>query len=230
MRLTIRVATAATSGFMAIPAMPHPAEDYVLADGRLDMEAAVNDLRRTSGVLMSSDDNASTLAFTVELLDRLKRSLHSLMEYSDSVREATDTGKTLPAQRRFNKGRVSYVRVDIRLRGAGGFRAKLSAANPKGVVGHSEEFARAYAQAVADNLVALSDALLEQQTPVELQEGEGCAGVFEEARRRNDMLMTRLRHKDCPNRHNGYCSPSTPACELYHNGRCMFDHKPQEAA
>ena len=229
MRLTIKVATAATSGFMAIPVLPSPAEYYVRDNGCLNEAAVIHDLGHTPGVLMSSADGIPVLAFTVELLDRLKRSLRRLAETDPSVREVdAGAGHRLPAQRRFDKGRIAYVRIDIRLRGAGGFRVKLSAANPKGVVGCSEEFARIYAQAVADNLVALADALGEQQTAVELQEGEGCDGVFAKARERNDRIIAEQRHQDCPNRHNGYCSPSPPECELYRNGRCLFNHQPQE--
>ena len=223
MRITTRLATAGEAGFLSMPAMRYPAEHYAREDGHLDEAAVRHELGDHPGIVMSSDDNAATLAFTVELLDRMKRSMGRLVETSSTVNTAPTSGPKTSAQRRFDKGRVTFVRVDIKALGAGGFRVKLSAANPKEVVGRSEQFAELYAQAFADNLVAISDSLAEQQTPVELIEGEGCSGAFDKARERNDRVIAFARHQDCPNRHNGYCSPSTPGCELYHNGRCLFE-------
>jgi len=233
MRIVTRLATAGESGFLSMPALRHPAEHYA-KDGRaLDQDAVRREFAQTPGIQMSSDDAGDTLSFAVELLDRMRRCMNGLMKVKSDVSYATvrhspdepPPPKTA-AQRRFDKGRTTFVRVDIRRNGqAPGFRVKLSAMNPKEVVGRSEEFAQIYAQAFADNIVAIADALAEEQpgTVVVMQEGEGCEGVFAEARKRNDKVLAQMRHADCPNRINGYCSPCKPDCELYHNGKCKYD-------
>jgi hypothetical protein len=227
MRITTRLATAGEAGFLSMPALPHPVDHY-MADGKFDQDAVRRDLANTPGVQMSSDDAGDTLSFTAELLDRMKCSMANHMRTHSETKPAghgPDAPKTA-AQRRFDKGRLTFVRVDIG-RLVTGFRVRLSATNPRNVVGRSEEFARIYAQAFADNIVAIADALQEESRHVNvtLQEGEGCEGVFAEARRRNDLLAAKARHTSCPCRKAGYCSPSKPECELYNkeNGRCRFD-------
>jgi hypothetical protein len=143
------------------------------------------------------------------------------MEKSDDVKQAGDGDPKTAAQRRYDKGRTTFVRVDISRR-ADGFRVRVSAANPKGIVGRSEEFARIYAQAFADNVTAIADALADEGVKTVLQDGEGCEGVFAESRRRNDLWAAKARHADCPNHHAGYCSPVKPECELFNNGKCRL--------
>lgn len=227
MRITTRLATAGESGFLSMPAMRHPAEFYA-KDGRIDQALAREDLANTPGVQIASDDRGDTISFAVELLDRMRRCMHGLMSHNSDVKYASpkEGEKKTSAQRKFDRGRVTFVRVDIR-RSANpsGFRVKLSATNPKEVVGRSEEFARIYAQAFADNIVAIADALSEEQPGIAVvtQEGEGCEGVFAAARKRNDRVAANMRHENCPNRVNGYCSPCKPDCELYCKGKCQYE-------
>lgn len=225
MRITTRLATAGEAGFLSMPALRHSADHY-MAGGKFDQDAVRRDLANTPGVQISSDDAGDTLSFAAELLDRMKRSMAEHMRRHEETKPAErgpDAHKTA-AERRFDKGRTTFVRVDIG-RLVTGFRVRISASNPRNVVGRSEEFARIYAQAFADNVVAIADALRAEasKTLVTLQEGEGCEGVFAEARRRNDLWAAKARHVACPNRMGDYCSPGVPACELYRDGRCRFN-------
>lgn len=222
MRITTRLATAGESGFLSMPMMRHPAEHYMLGPRMLDESAVRREFADHQGITMSSDDDRGTLSFAVELLDRMRKSMSRYMEKSDDVKQTGDGAPKTAAQRRYDKGRTTFVRVDISRR-VDGFRVRVSAANPKGIVGRSEEFARIYAQAFADNVTAIADSLAEEGVKTVLQDGEGCEGVFAESRRRNDRWAAKLRHENCPKRVNGFCSPSEPGCELYRNGKCMYD-------
>ena len=219
---TTRLATAGESGFLSMPMLRHPAEHYMLGPRKLDESAVRREFADHQGITMSSDDDRDTLAFTVELLDRMRKSMARYMEKNDDVKQAEGGAPKTAAQRRYDKGRTTFVRVDI-ARIASGFRVRVSAANPKEVVGHSEEFAQIYAQAFADNVTAIADALADEGVKTVLQDGEGCEGVFAESRRRNDRWAVKIRHENCPKRINGFCSPSDPGCELYRNGRCVYD-------
>ena len=222
MRITTRLATAGESGFLSMPMMKHGAEHYMLGPRSLDEAAIRREFADNPGITMSSDDDRDTLSFTVELLDRMRKSMSRYMDRTDDVKPVDAATPKTAAQRRYDKGRTTFVRVDI-ARVVGGFRVRVSAANPKEVVGRSEEFARIYAQAFADNVTAIADALAEEGVKTVLQDGEGCEGVFAESRRRNDLWAMKLRHMDCPRRINGFCSPSEPGCEMYRNGRCLYD-------
>lgn len=222
MRITTRLATAGESGFLSMPMMRHPAEHYMLGLRRLDEPAVRREFADHPGITMSSDDDRDTLSFAVELLDRMRKSMSLYMDMSDDVRQTDDGTPKTAAQRRYDKGRTTFVRVDI-ARIVGGFRVRVSASNPREVVGCSEEFARIYAQAFADNVTAIADSLAAEGVKTVLQDGEGCEGVFAESRRRNDRWVVKSRHANCPKRINGFCSPSDPGCELYKNGRCRFN-------
>jgi len=234
MRITTRLATAGEAGFLSMPALRHPAEHYA-ADGRLDEGLVRRELDGTPGVQISSDDGRDTLSFAVELLDRMRVAMENHMRASAGTTrvETGPAGQGVPlaqrttAQRRFDKGKLAFVRLDIRRNGqVPGFRVKLSATNPRNVVGRSEEFARIYAQTFADNIVAIADALKAEGSGlvVVMQEGEGCEGVFARARERNDRQAARMRHVACPNRMGDYCSPGVPTCELYRDGRCLYNN------
>lgn len=222
MRITTRLATAGESGFLSMPMMRYEAEHYMLDSRRLDEAAVRREFADHSGITMSSDDGVDTLSFAVELLDRMRKSMARHMDKSGDVRQADAGTPKTAAQRRYDKGRTTFVRVDI-ARVVGGFRVRISADNPKEVVGHSEEFARIYAQAFADNVTAIADSLAEEGVKTILQDGSNCEGMFAESRRRNDLWAAKLRHESCPKRVNGFCSPSDPGCELYRNGKCMYD-------
>jgi hypothetical protein len=231
MRITTRLSTAGEAGFLSMPALRHPAEHYAV-DGRLDEGRVRRELDGTPGVQISSDDGRDTLSFAVELLDRMRVAMERHMQTNSGTTRVDTTGHGTPpaqrttAQRRFDRGKLTFVRLDIRRNGqVPGFRVKLSATNPRNVVGRSEEFARIYAQAFADNVVAIADSLKEESgLVVDMQEGEGCEGVFVRARERNDLQAARLRHVTCPNRTGGYCSPCVPTCALYKDGRCLYNN------
>jgi len=225
-RITTKLSTAAAQGFLSMPALREPAAAYTLGARTLDEAKVRKELANHEGIQMSSDDDRDTLSFAVELLDRMKTAMARHMETDKGTHEVArdDPQPKSAAQRRFDKGRMTFVRVDIRRNDGGGFRVKLAATNPKQIVGSAEEFARIYAQAFADNIQAIADSLADEHVPVVLQEGEGCAGVFAEARKRNDLWAAKCRHPTCPNRCAGYCSPQVRDCGLYNpdGGFCRY--------
>ncbi len=223
MRITTRLSTAGEAGFVSMPVMPRPADAYI-HDGAIDEAAIRRDLGGSRGVQFSSGDTRATLAFAVELLDRMK----SLM----NERVADDCGLSLPdgrkssAERRFDRGKIAFVRVDVG-EVADGLRVKVSAEDPRMVAGLAGEFAKTYAQVFADNVLDMSDGLGECGCHVRLVEGDGCAGVFAEARRRLDEAVVMARHAECPDHRREtpaglMCAPCVFSCELYRDGRCTY--------
>lgn len=228
MRITTKLSTAgSSSGYLSMPSLPYPADDYVIlgSEGqRMDEERVRQDLARSPGISMSSDDDLGVITFAVELLDRMRVSLNSLMAKDPGVKKTSSDSPKTRAQKRFDRGQVAFVRVDIRRAGGKGYKVFLSATDPLGVVGHAREFAEIYAQAFADNIIAIVDELQPTGTAVTLIEREGCEGVFDYARRRNDFMVMKHRHANCPNRYGCQCSPAQPTCELFNQktGRCRF--------
>lgn len=230
MRITTRLSTAGeSSGFLSMPALRHPAEHYADDEHRFNEAEVRKELANNPGITMSADDDRGVLSFTVELLDRMRLALEDLMK-KDGIRAREDGTRKTSAERRFDRGKFAFVRVDIRRNAENGFRVFLSAANPNDVVGNASEFARIYAQAFADNIVAIADALKDERVPVDMVEREGCAGIFDRARRRNALAAAKTRHATCPNRYGQQCSPAKPECELFDRatGRCRFSNKLQD--
>lgn len=232
MRITTRLATAGSAGFMSMPVLPRPAESYVNDEVGVDEAAIRRDMADTPGVQFSSDDRGDTLAFTVELLDRMKSLMNGKIAADCGVSKAGGDGRKSAAEHRFARGKFAFVRVDVgRVRG--GLRARISTANPRNAVGQTEQFAGIYAQAFADNLVDMAESLATHGVHVEVVEGDGCTGVVAEAKARLAAAATMARHAECPgHRHetpNGLmCAPCVFSCELYRDGRCTYK-KPNAA-
>ena len=223
MRITSRFSCAAMGGFMSIPMMAHEMSWYY-PNGELDMGRVRSELSEHPTFTLSSDDNRAVYAFAIEFLDRVRIMMDRFMSTHKGIRLSDGTQPKTSAEKRFEKGRFTFVRVDIRIRMSdGSFRIKLEAANPKNVVGNAEEFARIIAQAYADNLLELKDEFEKEKVKVELVEGEGCKGIFARSRERNERLRILEEHKDCKNRIGGQCSPCNFNCELFANGRCRYE-------
>lgn len=227
MRITIRMSTAAESGFMSVPLLKEPGEAYFKNDC-LDETKVRKELGNHPCVQFSSEDNVATLAFTVEVLDRLKLSLNNFIEKSGGCARISDKeAEPTAAMRRFDKGKFAFTRLDISLKRQT-VRARVSVQNPRNCVGGTEIFAGFLAQAVADNLLEVKDEFIRDGADfgIELVEGDGCEGIFARSRVRNDLCAARARHKTCPNRVEGtdMCSPCQFSCELFREGgKCGYN-------
>lgn len=226
MRITIRMSTAAEAGFMSVPLLKEPGDSY-FTDERLDEAKVRKELGNHPCIQFSSEDNAATLAFTVEVLDRLKLSLNRFIEKSGGCARTSDKeARPTPAMRRFDKGKFAFTRLDVSLKGRA-IKARVSVQNPRNCVGGTEVFAGLLAQAVADNLLEVKDEFARNGADfgIELVEGDGCEGIFARSRVRNDLCAARARHETCEFRRSGMlCSPCQFGCELFREGgKCSYD-------
>lgn len=210
---------------MSVPLLKEDGTAYFTENG-LNENKVRAELRDHPCIQFSSDDNAATLAFTVEVLDRFKISLNRFIEKSKGTARHTDGMTVTPAMRRFDKGRYAFMRLDISLKGRS-LRARISVQNPRNAVGGTELFARVLAQGLADNLLEVKDEFARGKdcVQVELVEGDGCEGIFAESRVRNDLALARSRHTTCQYRDplTKLCMPCQFGCELFREGgRCGF--------
>lgn len=251
MRITARIATAGQAGMSRFPVPSKTVDECKKPDGTLD-DGLVSQALNCEGVMSSSDDNLAVKAFTLEYLKQQRSVVERLAEtgYGSVATEGDEqtsvhtTAKTrldASCERRLAKGRCAFVRSDIDMR-QGRIRVRLSYANPREVVGYTEEFAGYYAEMCARILVYLRAEFKRlSNQEILLVEGENCAGIFKRAEDANDWFDRRdaaradverrnAKRRSCPSMVNGYCSPSNPKCECYLNGRCVEAVMPEEFA
>ena len=232
MRIVAKIATAGVSGLSRFPFPNASIDECLTPDGRLD-EIKVRKALDCEQVQVASTDDLRVLAFAMEYLKQMASVVKHLADNLNRDGEVAaavsdvDTSanyRTAPAtlgdrrcERNMNKGRFAFCRTDI-TGCADGIHAKLTIQNPRGVVGNAECFARDFAMMCARILLYLRENIT--TTRITLLEGEGASGIYaaaEDMNRRCDLAKLRASCAKCI---NGYCSPSTPDCPLYHNGKC----------
>ena len=239
MRITALIATAGVAGLSRFPCLKASITDCLAPDGTLD-EAKMRRALDCELVQFSSKDTRRTLAFSLEYLKQMESvvvrlaqklnaggELHASVETIDAhapkapdkgVRTEPQTPGDRSCERRMKRGYNAFCRTDV-TDCADGIHVKLTVQNPRGVVGHTEHFAREYAVMCARILLYLRANIT--TTNIVLIEGEGAQGVYAEAAeldRNSDLAEKRAL---CRNRTTtGYCSPICPDCPLYEKGRC----------
>lgn len=231
MRIVAKIASAGTGGVSRFPVLNASIDECLGPDGHLD-PALVRKSLDLEQVQFGSKDDLRVMAFAMEYLTLQRSIVERLAAQIEKGGECAATVADVPthrqepvvpsdqrSERRLNRGRVVYVRTDI-TGCADGIHAKLSVQNPKGVVGHSESFARDYALMCARMLNYLKDNI--KTSEIVLIEGEGVAGIYDEARNRDREDELSRRRATCHRRIlGGFCSPSDPSCPLFKNGRCI---------
>lgn len=241
MRITFRVSAARSDGFMRLPLLAHPGEEYRAADGACDTAKVRAELGKLRSVQFSSDDGPAAIMLAVEILDRLRIALDRFGRVAKPENSADATA----SEERMERGRFATVRLDLRY-GLGGYRVALRVSSPNAVpVKGAVDFAATLAQILADNIVAIRDDVrgdLDGKTAPDgvdvafrLVEGEGCEGVFAKAEKRNAhaLLVRELRGKyaACERRHDcrtreelKLCSPCKFDCECFRDGGvCAYE-------
>lgn len=230
MRITFRVSTAGRSGFMRLPLLAAPADSY-FTDDVLDEARVRGELGRLDCVQFSGDDDRGVMVVVIDILDRVKAALDGLAGL-DRVRK--DDAAT-PSEERMDRGRFATVRLDVSRR-ADGYRIALRVSSPNDVPGRGAlRFAETFAQAVADNVVAVRDDTAADRREGDpgirftLVEGEGCEGVFGRAEKRNAHALLareyRAKYGACERRHDcrtreglKLCSPCRFDCPCFRDG------------
>lgn len=232
MRIVAKIATAGTAALSRFPLPNAEIEDCLTADGRLD-EAKARKALDVDQIQIASTDDRRVVAFAMEYLKQTRAVVEHLAAslgpgeasavpdtpHERGYRTEAATEGDRRCDRNMRKGRFAFVRTDI-YPAANGLRVRLTVQNPRAVVGNAENFAHEYAVMCARILRYLRENIT--TATISLVEGEGAAGVYDEAAeldRRCDLQRVR---RNCPNRtETGYCSPICPDCPLYKNGKCL---------
>lgn len=225
MRITAKIATAGVAGLSRFP-VPNATIDECLApDGRLD-ESKARAALNVDQIRVASTDTRRTVAFSMEYLKQIRSVVEHLaaslgadasVDDERGYRTEAQTAGDRRCERNMRRNRVAYVRTDV-TDCLDGIHVKLTVANPRETVGNAECFAHDYAVMCARVLNYLKDNITTAR--IVLIEGEGAAGIYDEARRLDERCDLRRRREGCANLRNGYCSPCQPDCPLYRNGKC----------
>lgn len=236
MRMTFSMSTARKEGFMRLPLLDASADSY-FNEGVLDEARVRRELGRLDSVQFSGDDDCGVMVVVLDILDRVKTALDNLAGL-DRVQK---DDATTPSEERMERGRFATVRLDVSRR-LDGYRVAIRVSSPNEIpVKGSVDFARLFAQVIADNVVAVRDDVAADRKANDpdirftLVEGEGCEGIFAKAEKRNAHALLVKKYKDkyaaCERRHDcrthedlKLCSPCLFDCPCFRDGgRCAYD-------
>ena len=228
MRLTSRIATAGDAGLSRFPVTACTIEEMCNKKGEID-EAKARKALNGEGITQSKD----VYALAAEYLKQMRRVIETMAQNSSELKAEVKPdhdpfSSDSSCEKRMAKGRYAFVRVDInRLPSKNACKIRLGYANPRNVVGETENFARDFAVMQARILVYIATEMANVGTKIILEEGDNCRGIFREAdwRNRKEQLVKSTRamnekRETCPNRKGDLCSPINVKCGCYHDGRC----------
>lgn len=236
MRITVKIATAGTAGISEFPIPNATVDECKDARGALD-EAKVRKALACDGILFSSKDNLSVLAFCLEFLRQLHAVVHNMMK----SRGETGDSKTTRCSRRMKRGYFAYVRIDARWV-SDRVRVTMNVDDPKAVAGNTNEFAELFCEMCARILIYIKEAYDNHgSSELEYIEGKGCEGILEMAREVNAWYIEKeriireveecnARRGSCPQRIAGDFCRFCPegGCRCFHNGYCKTAVVPPE--
>lgn len=220
MRLIAKIAAAGSTYLSRFPILPGSIDD-LCDDGKLSQAKVRSVLRDYEEfVQFSSGDDIRVLALAVEFMRQLQNVTRRLEENPESD---TRTSAQKPVDRtlcrRIDAGRYGYVRFDIDHFG-GRLRVRVSASNPRGVVGAVEADCRRFAVYAARVLLHIAREL-GPRVGVQLVGRGELSDVFAEAAIINCQCELDDRRRACTRHVGEYCTPADPACPCYFNGRCV---------
>ena len=227
MRLTMKVAAAGEMYMGRFPHVPVDIVEFKTADGELDLDRVRAELRNYEDFIQfSSNDNARTIAFTLEFLRQFCSVCNSAAANPESnARVEAEKPIDFSLERKMEREKFGYCRIDVDIHG-GAIRARVGISNPKDIIGSVLPCCRRFAVDCARVLLFLQEGLA--PTRVELVGRSEIADLFDEAKWANAKADVRKvvdaaneKRKTCVRRLGEYCSPSDPNCPCYCGGRCV---------
>ena len=227
MRLTMKVAAAGEMYMGRFPHIPVDIAEFKTADDQLDLGKVRAALRNYEDFIQfSSNDNARTIAFTLEFLRQFCSVCNSAAADPESdARVAAEKPIDFSLERKMEREKFGYCRIDVDEHG-GAIRARVGISNPKDIVGSVLPCCRRFAVDCERVLLFLQEGL----KPVEVElAGRGeLSDLFDEARWTEEKIKEKSKIKaanetrwTCVRRMGEYCSPSDPACLCYSCGKCV---------
>ena len=232
MRITHKIATAASTALARFPVPKVPADNFTLPGGGLDHDR-IRAALKGEEFTHSSSDNEVVYAFALEYIRNLDTSLTKLRmdDPQKSGQAKADARASARCGSRMDRGQFAICRVDIEWKGDG-LRVRINVANPRGVVGESEASACDFAELAARVLDYIASQLTARGVKIELIDGPDVPCIFARAKMMNDWcaecerlkpIIEKMNAKrmNCANRRGQYCTPSVPCCDCYKDGRCV---------
>lgn len=238
MRLTMRVSSAGDRWMARFPAIDKPVKDFTDEHGKVDV-GPIDDYYRMCGpefVQLNSEDDRGVKVAAYEFLWQLSCCIKHLETQQDGhdCKVVAETPKDRCLERKMNRGKFGFVRLDFDRLGKEGFvRMRVGVGNPKDVVGDVVKSARTFAVDCVRIMTHIDNGLREGskgEARIIIQErtNDESVGIIDDARLRDrlqdeEKSLKALEEKrsGCPNRVNGYCSPVRKDCELCRRGLCM---------
>lgn len=230
MMLTFHFAAVGDSGESKVPKLKHDVDwaydemTKTYSRAKL-MQSLGNDL-----VTIGSDDSTNCIVVGATILQEF----HYNMEKIDGVNGKNyntnaNVSELRGAERKLYKGRVAYVRVRVTDMADGNLKCRVSYANPKNVVGSSEQFAHDIAIYVLQICMAVANEYANNGSTVRLiiADHDDCPGLVKEAVEDNERRKLIAKRKCCSHFKGGYCvadhegNPPEFDCPLFRNGSCM---------
>ena len=227
MRLTMKVAAAGEMYMGRFPHIPVDIAEFKTADDRLDLGRVRAELRNYEDFIQfSSNDNARTIAFTLEFLRQFCSVCNSAAANPESnARVEAEKPIDFSLERKMEREKFGYCRIDVDIHG-GAIRARVGISNPKDIIGSVLPCCRRFAVDCARVLLFLQEGLA--PTRVELAGRGELSDLFDEARWMEEKIKEKSKskaanekRKTCVRRLGEYCSPSDPNCPCYCGGRCV---------
>lgn len=149
MRITHKIATAASSALALFPVPKIPADNFTLPGGGLDNDR-IRAALKGEEFTHSSSDNEVVYAVVLEYILNLDISLTKLrMNDPPDVGQAkADARMSARCEERMERGQFAVCRVDIDWKGDG-LRIRVNVSNPRDIVGETEALACDFAELAA---------------------------------------------------------------------------------
>ena len=232
MRITHKIATAASSALARFPVPKIPADNFALPGGGLDHDR-IRAALKGEEFTHSSSDNEVVYAFALEYIRNLEYSFQKLLadERQWHGKSRFDSVVSARCESRMDSGQFAFCRVDIDWKGDG-LKVRVNVSNPRDIVGETEALACDFAELAARVLDYIARQLTARGVKIELVDGPDVPCLFARAKMMNDWyaecerlqpLIEKMNAKrmNCAHRRGQYCTPSVPCCDCYKDGRCV---------
>lgn len=229
MRLHAKVAVNASNTYIGrFPVLPCEIESLCDEDHSINIDKVRTALKGSDLITWSSNDDAAVLAFATELMRQMSCSVMKMEEDdSNTVHTTVQDANERSLKRRLDRGKYASCRVDIDKVNRK-LRIRLGYANPQGLIGAADKSCQQFLLHIARVLIHITDQLTEERVPVILQGTGDITDIFDEARFINrkcdaekEIDAANSKRETCVNKVGEYCSPASPDCKCYCNGKCI---------
>ena len=234
MTITSHIAVAGTEAVSRFPSMKCSLAECETDEGydRAKLQKALTTISEESSIELiqvGSNDPDAVLVVGATIIEEINAQMERIVGKENTAKLGAYKRKPVAslrkADRKMWQGFVSYVRIRLTPRKSENVvRVRIGYANPKGVAGGAEEFARDIAIMYVQIVWLMAEEYEKNGSKLKIvvEADECCVGLLEAARGDHEHRVSWKKGRDCGRRCDVLCSPADFSCEWYCDGRCTW--------